>query len=88
MRRQPPRRRQTPPKPTSYAGPTTCLRCEDVFESWDRRQNRLCPRCREAIAAEPSDEPAHDLPRPLRRSNHVRTSFTSVGNEADRVGPT
>jgi hypothetical protein len=44
-----------------YAGPTTCLRCDAGFESWDRRQNRLCPRCREAIAAQPSDEPQYDL---------------------------
>jgi hypothetical protein len=67
MRRHPPRRRQTPPKPTSYAGPTTCLRRDDVFDSWDRRQNRLCPRCREAIEAEPSEEPSHDLPLSIRR---------------------
>jgi hypothetical protein len=68
MGRQPPRRDEQPPTPTAYAGPTLCLRCDDVFQSWDRRQNRLCPRCREAIAAEPSEEPAHDLRRLTRRS--------------------
>lgn len=39
--------------PNAYAGPTACLRCDDTFESWDRRQNRLCPKCRVAIAAGP-----------------------------------
>lgn len=68
MSRLPPRRRQTPPKHSPYAGPTTCLRCDDVFQSWDRRHNRLCPSCREAIAAEPSEEPSYDLPRPMRHS--------------------
>jgi hypothetical protein len=61
MSRRPPRRRQKPPKPTSYAGPTTCLRCDDVFESWDRRQNRLCPRCQKAIEEQPSDELSYPL---------------------------
>jgi hypothetical protein len=45
--------------PNAYAGPTACLRCDDTFESWDRRQNRLCPKCRVAIAAGPSDETRH-----------------------------
>jgi hypothetical protein len=61
-------RRQNPSEPNPYAGRTTCLRCDDVFESWDHRKNRLCPRCREAIEAEPSDEPSHDLPLPMRQS--------------------
>ena len=57
-----PRRRQPPPKRNAYMGPTTCLRCDQTFLSWDRRQNRLCPRCREAIAEEPSEEAPYRLP--------------------------
>jgi hypothetical protein len=60
-------RRQKPPTPTSYAGPTTCLRCDARFESWDRRQNRLCEGCREAIEEQPSDEPPSPLPTRIRR---------------------
>jgi hypothetical protein len=52
-----------PPDPcVSSAGRTTCLRCEQPFRSWDRRRNRLCPRCRQALSARPSDEPRHRLP--------------------------
>jgi hypothetical protein len=70
MSQQPPRRRRRRqnPKRSSYAGLTTCLRCDDVFESWDRRQNRLCERCRAAIAAEPSGEPLHSMPKGKGRS--------------------
>jgi hypothetical protein len=63
MSQHAPRRREPPAKPNAYAGPTTCLRCDGVFESWDRRQNRLCPRCRAAIAAEPTHETLHRLPK-------------------------
>jgi hypothetical protein len=63
-RRGPSRKR---PTPTSYAGPTTCLRCDAAFESWDRRQNRLCPRCQEAIEEQPSDEAPYPLLLPRRR---------------------
>jgi hypothetical protein len=43
-----------PPAPrVSYAGPATCLHCDDVFESWDRRQNR---------STQPSDEIRHATP--------------------------
>jgi hypothetical protein len=56
-------RREKPPNPTPYAGLTTCLRCDTVFKSWDRRQNRLCERCRQAIAAESSEEPSHPMPK-------------------------
>ena len=67
MSRQPPRRHEKPPKRNPYAGPTTCLRCDQQFWSWDRRQNRLCPRCREAIEEEASEEPSYDLsPRRFR----------------------
>src|ERR671919_159665 len=55
MSRQSPRRREKPPKRTRYAGPTSCLRCDTVFESWDRRQNRLCPSCRQMIETQSSD---------------------------------
>jgi hypothetical protein len=64
MSRQPPRRRQTAPKPTSYAGSTTWLRCDEVFDSWDRRQNRLCPRCQQAIETHPPGEPPYSPPSP------------------------
>ena len=59
---------QTPVTRVSYAGPTTCLRCDQTFWSWDRRQNRLCPRCLQAIKEEASDEPSYSLPTPIRRS--------------------
>jgi hypothetical protein len=52
-----------PPAPRlSYAGPTTCLRCDRRFRSWDRRHNRLCPRCRQSLSTQPSDETRHRLP--------------------------
>jgi predicted amidophosphoribosyltransferase len=58
----------TPAPRVSSAGPTTCLRCDRAFQSWDRRQNRLCPRCKHELDQEPSPEPSHDLPTPIRRS--------------------
>jgi predicted amidophosphoribosyltransferase len=57
-----------PPKAGPYAGPIPCLRCDREFQSWDRRHNRLCPRCRETLEREPSEEPSHALPMPIRRS--------------------
>ena len=51
--------RQTTPTAKSYAGLVTCLRCDVYFASWDRRQNRLCDSCREAIALEPADGPEY-----------------------------
>ena len=45
-------------EPSPYAGSVRCLRCDEAFESWDRRQNRLCARCLEYVKAEPS--PAHE----------------------------
>jgi hypothetical protein len=56
------------PKHSPYAGSTTCLRCDHEFWSWDRRQNRLCPRCKNELDQEPSEEPSHELPTPIRRS--------------------
>jgi hypothetical protein len=56
------------PKHSPYAGSTTCLRCDHEFWSWDRRQNRLCPRCKNELDQEPSPEPSHELPTPIRRS--------------------
>ena len=54
-----------------YAGPTTCLRCDAGFESWDRRQNRLCPRCRNELDQEPSAERRLPFHLPTRRGrNH------------------
>lgn len=62
MREEPRRRNGThnrrKPLGTVYAGLTTCLRCDHVFESWDRRQNRLCDTCLLAMAEDPSDEPS------------------------------
>jgi hypothetical protein len=69
MSRKPPRRYEKPLERNPYTGPTTCLRCDKQFWSWDRRQNRLCSVCREAIAAEPSDEPP--LPVPTRWFRHL-----------------
>jgi hypothetical protein len=53
---------QTPAPRVSYAGRTTCLRCNQPFRSWDRRHNRLCPRCRQLLAAQPSEETTHAAP--------------------------
>jgi hypothetical protein len=59
------------PKGSPYAGHAPCLRCEQEFWSWDRRQNRLCPRCKNELDQEPSEEPRHPLPPSLRRPrNH------------------
>jgi hypothetical protein len=58
-----------PPAPrVSYAGPPTCLRCDQTFRGWDWRQNRLCLPCKNELDQEPSPEPSHDLPTPIRRS--------------------
>jgi hypothetical protein len=52
-----------PPAPrVSYAGPATYLRCDQTFRSWDRRQNRLCPRCRQVLTMQPSDEANYRIP--------------------------
>jgi hypothetical protein len=53
---------QTPAPRVSYAGCTTCLRCDQLFRSWDRRHNRLCPRCRQVLHTLPSDEDSHRVP--------------------------
>jgi hypothetical protein len=58
------------PKDSPYAGPATCLRCAKTFESWDRRQNRLCLRCRETIDREPSEEPHPPFRAPTRRGRN------------------
>jgi hypothetical protein len=58
---------QSPSKHNPYAGLTTCLRCDREFQSWDRRHNRLCPHCLEALEQEPSDEPPQPMPVPMRR---------------------
>ena len=55
------RRRKPRVKPNVYGGPTTYLRCDATFKSWERRQNRLCLRCSQAVAAEPSAETRHRL---------------------------
>jgi hypothetical protein len=47
------------PTLTSYAGLIPCLRCNTPFESWDRRQNRLCEACLQAIEEQASEEPFH-----------------------------
>ena len=67
MGQRPGHTRWKPRTPSAYAGPTTCLRCEAVFESWDRRQNRLCQPCHEAMAQEPSDEFTSPVPKGKRR---------------------
>lgn len=35
-----------PSKKSLFAGPVICLKCDQTFESWDRRKNRVCPPCR------------------------------------------
>ena len=70
MGQHPGHRRWKPHNRSASAGPTTCLRCEAVFENWDRRQNRLCPSCREAIDREPSDAPTYRLPKGKGRPRH------------------
>jgi hypothetical protein len=68
--RKGPQRRITP-KGSPYAGAVTCLRCDQEFWSWDRRQNRLCPECRQTINEEPSDELELPFRPPKRRfGNH------------------
>jgi hypothetical protein len=59
------------PKHGPYAGPVTCLRCDKEFQSWDRRQNRLCTPCLDAIAEGASEEPSYQLspPRPRNRDD-------------------
>jgi hypothetical protein len=52
-----------------YAGVTTCLRCDRRFQSWDRRQNRLCTTCREFLDKNPSSE--NSYPPPKRRSQSL-----------------
>ena len=71
MAQRPGHRRQKLRTTSAYAGPTTCLRCDEVFDSWDRRQNRLCEPCRVAVAAQPSDEPSHPLPKGQGRARDV-----------------
>jgi predicted amidophosphoribosyltransferase len=56
MSRRPPRRSEKPTQ-SLYAGVVTCLRCDHPFRSWDRRHNRLCPDCREAMERDVSDAP-------------------------------
>jgi hypothetical protein len=53
---------ETPAPRVSYDGPTTCLRCAQRFQSWDRRHNRLCPRCRQFLSTQPTDENSRGLP--------------------------
>jgi hypothetical protein len=64
MGQRPGRRKQKPPRPTAYASLIPCLRCDQPFESWDRRQNRLCEACRQAITEQPSEEPSHTIHQP------------------------
>ena len=46
---------------------TDDLPCDSTFESWDRRQNRLCPHCRQAVDTQPSEEVSHAVEIPRRR---------------------
>ncbi len=62
MPRKLPRRRTYSP----YAGPTTCLRCDERFDSWDVRQNRLCPRCHQALDEQVPEDPPYQVLKPRR----------------------
>lgn len=46
-----PKRKYTHSKPKAkkspYAGETTCLKCESKFFSLNKREFRICPRCKE-----------------------------------------
>lgn len=33
------------PKKQYHPGVVSCLKCDKVFNSWDTRINRICPRC-------------------------------------------
>jgi DNA-directed RNA polymerase subunit RPC12/RpoP len=64
-----------PPAPrVSYAGPTTCLRCDQPFRSWDRRHNRLCPHCRHLLHTQPSDNTNYRVPTRWRVTPEERVS--------------
>jgi predicted amidophosphoribosyltransferase len=67
MGQRPGQRRQKPSEPNPYAGRTICLRCDQAFQSWDRRHNRLCPRCRNELLQEPSEEPRYPFRPPTHR---------------------
>ena len=67
MSQQPVRGHRQKPTPTEDAGPTTCLRCDEIFQSWDRRQNRLCRRCRQVIDTQSSEEVSQVIEMPRRR---------------------
>ena len=62
--------RSQPTPPSPYAGLTTCLRCDRIFKSWDRRQNRLCQRCREAMDRDPSEERVYQPLKPGHTSKN------------------
>jgi hypothetical protein len=62
---------QSPRKHQPYAGRATCLRCDRAFQSWERRHNRLCPHCREALERELSGEPPQPLLSSMRGSEHM-----------------
>jgi hypothetical protein len=66
MSEHPRRQSDPPPQRRSHAGLTFCLRCDQLFYSWDRRQNRLCDACREALKDQPSEEPTHPVPKGWR----------------------
>jgi hypothetical protein len=71
--------RRKPTTPSARAGRTTCLRCERHFESWDRRQNRICPSCHETMAEQPSDEPSYTIDLPNLRAA-LRSAFRHVAD--------
>lgn len=33
------------PRSADYSGRVECLRCERMFDSEDKRRNRICPKC-------------------------------------------
>jgi hypothetical protein len=69
MSRQGPRKGPHRRAPTGnlHAGLTTCLRCDQEFWSWHRRQNRLCATCHKAIDADSSDEDDYPFHAPWRQ---------------------
>lgn len=56
MARKPPQ-----PQDSPFAGSVKCLRCNRRFHSWDRRHNRLCTGCKEALHERPAPAPVYRI---------------------------
>jgi hypothetical protein len=70
------------PKDSPYAGYAACLRCDQEFWSWDRRQNRLRPCCKNELDQEPSEEPRRPFHPPTRWTHEAMTVSVAIDPEA------